>query len=29
MIGAEDLNITAKTRDGKEVAIFKNGGWAF
>ena len=29
MIGAQDLNITAKTRDGKEVAIFKDGGWAF
>ncbi|MDD7338918.1 MAG: aminopeptidase [Ruminococcus sp.] len=29
MIGAQDLSITAKTRDGKEVAIFKDGGWAF
>ena len=29
MIGCKDLNITAKTRDGKLVAIFKNGNWAF
>lgn len=29
MIGSEDLNITAHTRDGKDVAIFKNGNWAF
>ena len=29
MIGTEDLNITAKTRDGKEVPIFRNGNWAF
>ena len=29
MIGAEDLDITAKTRDGREVQIFKNGNWAF
>lgn len=29
MIGSEDLNITAHTRDGKEVAIFKDGNWAF
>ena len=29
MIGAKDLNITAKTRDGKTVQIFKNGNWAF
>lgn len=29
MIGAEDLDITAKTRDGKTVQIFKDGNWAF
>lgn len=29
MIGSEDLNITAHTRDGKDVAIFKDGNWAF
>lgn len=29
MIGSADLDITAKTRDGKFVQIFKNGNWAF
>ncbi len=29
MIGTADLCITAKTRSGKEVQIFKNGNWAF
>lgn len=29
MIGCEDLNIDATTRDGKTVAIFHNGTWAF
>ena len=29
MIGTNDLSITAKTADGKEVAIFTNGNWAF
>ena len=29
MIGSEDLNIVANTRDGKKVQIFKNGTWAF
>ena len=29
MIGSEDLNITAHTRDGKDVAIVKDGNWAF
>ncbi len=29
MIGSKDLNIVAKTRDGKTVQIFKNGNWAF
>lgn len=29
MIGSEDLNITAHTIDGKDVAIFKDGNWAF
>ena len=29
MIGSKDLNITGYTRDGKEVAIFRNGNWAF
>ena len=28
MIGSRDLNITAKTRDGKMVQIFENGTWA-
>lgn len=28
MIGSRDLNITAKTIDGKMVEIFKNGTWA-
>lgn len=29
MIGSKDLNITAHTRGGKDVAIFKDGNWAF
>lgn len=29
MIGTEDLSITAITRDGKRVAVFENGNWAF
>ena len=29
MIGSEDLNITGYTKDGKKVAIFRNGNWAF
>ena len=29
MIGTEDMSITAITEDGKEVAIFRNGNWAF
>ena len=29
MIGTEDLNVDAKTRDGKTVPIFRNGNWAF
>ena len=29
MIGCDTMNITATTRDGKEVAIFRNGNWAF
>lgn len=29
MIGAPDTTITGYTKDGREVAIFKNGGWAF
>ncbi|MCF0117067.1 MAG: aminopeptidase [Bacilli bacterium] len=29
MIGTEDLNITGITRDGQEIAIFKDGNWAF
>lgn len=29
MIGAEDLDITAVTRDGREVPVFRNGSWAF
>ena len=29
MIGTEDLSITAITRDGKRVPVFKDGNWAF
>lgn len=29
MIGAEDLDIDAHTRDGKTVPIFRHGNWAF
>ncbi len=29
MIGSEDLEIDAHTRDGKVVPIFRNGNWAF
>ena len=29
MIGTPDLSITATTRDGKEIAIFRDGEWAF
>ena len=29
MIGTADLNITAHCRDGKDVAIFRDGTWAF
>ena len=29
MIGTRDLSITAHTRDGREVEIFRNGNWAF
>lgn len=29
MIGSKDLDITGYTKDGKEVAIFRNGNWAF
>lgn len=29
MIGSADMNIDATTRDGKTVAIFRNGNWAF
>lgn len=29
MIGSKDLNITGYTKDGKKVAIFRNGNWAF
>lgn len=28
MIGSPELDVTGYTRDGKEVAIFKNGNWA-
>ncbi len=28
MIGSEDMNIDGCTRDGKKVAIFRNGDWA-
>ena len=29
MIGSEDLSITAYTRDGRDVPIFRDGNWAF
>ncbi len=29
MIGSEDLSITAHTRDGHDVPIFRDGNWAF
>ena len=29
MIGSKDLCITGTTEDGKEIAIFKDGNWAF
>ena len=29
MIGAEDLDIDAITRDGRRVPIFRKGNWAF
>ncbi len=29
MIGTADLTITATTKDGREVAVFRNGDWAF
>jgi len=29
MIGSSDLSITGYTKDGKKIAIFKNGVWAF
>ena len=29
MIGSQDLNVTAHTRDGKDIPIFRNGNWAF
>lgn len=29
MIGSEDLDIVAHTRDGRDVQIFKDGNWAF
>ena len=29
MIGTKDLNITALTKDGKSIEIFKDGEWAF
>ena len=29
MIGTEDMNIDAKTRDGRTVPVVRNGNWAF
>ena len=29
MIGSEDLSITAHTRDGRDVPIFRDGNWVF
>ncbi len=28
MIGTADMNIDAQTRDGRTVAVFRNGNWA-
>ncbi len=28
MIGCKELDITGYTRDGREVAIFRQGNWA-
>ncbi len=28
MIGCKELNITGHTRDGRDVAIFRDGNWA-
>ena len=29
MIGCDTMNIDAITAEGKEIAIFRNGNWAF
>ena len=29
MIGSQDLNIDAITREGRVVPVFRNGNWAF
>lgn len=29
MIGSEELNVTAHTREGVDIPIFRNGNWAF
>jgi aminopeptidase len=29
MIGSADLDITGVDADGREIPIFRNGGWAF
>ena len=29
MIGTDDMDITGITADGEEIAIFRNGTWAF
>ena len=29
MIGSQDLNVTAHTRDGEDIPMFRNGNWAF
>ena len=28
MIGADDLDITGVTADGREIAVFRNGEWS-
>ena len=28
MIGCKELNITGHTRDGRDIAIFKDGNWS-
>ena len=29
MLGTADLSITGYTKDGREIAVFRDGNWAF